>query len=398
MQTCHLRFAAVAALVALAVAGCRRPASDEPDRATLEALPRWSLEPVAAIDGEFGRIVGLAVDSHGRIYVADGMRQRIDIFFAGGESLGTLGRRGSGPGEFTGLRDIAIGHADTLYALDVQSQRVTAFAIDGEPRLAETVPVARAGSRANYRIFAPSAGGLLVLYAVPATDETAEAARPMTLRHLSGSALRDSRDVLQLPEKEFLVSRDPSFGFAVGEMPYGREPFVRLGPDDMVHFVWSDALEVQRYAIDGAESEGFRVSLAPGRVDDADVQALIDSFETDAFSQISRALMQRAHAEGRLPRTRPALKNLLLDEQGRIWANLVTPDDVVLNTPAGMVYRGRRPDTASRWLVFDAVGNPTAKIDLSTGMALSIVRGDEAWGVATDDLGVERVLRYSIRR
>jgi hypothetical protein len=386
-------------LLLLLSAGCARDdAGDEGEPLALDALPVWTLELEETFDGEFGRIAALAVDSRDRVYVADAMRQQIDVYGPRAEHLATVGGRGGGPGEFTGLRDLAVGRADSLYALDVQSQRVSIFATDGQLRLAGTLPLTRQGSMANYQILLPAAGGLLVPYTVPATEETADNERRMIYRLVHGTDRADSREVLQIPERDFLVTRDPSFGFSIGSMPYGREPFVRLGPDDLLYYAWSEDLHIRRYNLQGNEISTIQLRVPRAPVQDADVRTLIDSYGSDPFAQIATAQLQRAHSEGRLPRTRPVLKNLLVDEHSRIWVNLLTADDVMMSTPSGMAYRGRDAAATSRWVVLDAEGKPIAAMVVPHALSIRAVRGDRAWGIAMDDLGVERVVRYAVRR
>lgn len=388
-----------AGLLALVLAAaCGRDARGEARTVALDRLPRWTLAPELTIDGDFGSVAALAADSRGKVYVADGMKQQVQVFAPDGRRLATLGRRGGGPGEFTGLRDVVVGRGDTLFAFDVQAQRVTLFAGAPQPRVVRTVDVARAGERANYQVYAPARGGLIVPYIVPATEATAEARRTIRLRYLTGERYAAARDLLQVPDQEFLVSRDPSFGFSIGSLPYGRAPLLRLGPGDLLYYAWSDTLGFRTFDLQGRQHGAFALPHATARVTDADVRALLDSYGTDAFGQIARAQVRRAQERGRLPRTRPALQALVVDDEGRVWAGLVTPDQVVVSTSTGMAYRSAPPASGSLWLILGDRGNPLATARVPDGSALRAIRGGRAWAVATDDLGVQRVVRYAVRR
>ena len=48
-----------------------------------------------------GEVSGLAFDASARLYVADFQDPRVVIFDSTGRHLGTIGRQGEGPGEFT---------------------------------------------------------------------------------------------------------------------------------------------------------------------------------------------------------------------------------------------------------------------------------------------------------
>lgn len=386
-------FAAATGLLAGCGAGADRPAPP----VALDGLPQWKLEQQTVIDREFGSVAALAVDSRGILYVADGMNQRIEVIAPDGRHLATLGRRGQGPGEFQGLRDLAVGRGDTLFAFDVQAQRVTAFAGEPEPRFARIVSLARSGERANYHVLVPESGGILVPYVVPTTEATADAPRSMSLRHVARDQPPGSRRVLQVPEKQFLVSRDPSFGFSVGSLPYGREPLVRLGPGDRLYYAWSDRFAVGIYDLAGRKTGEFEVPFAAERVRNEDIRMLLDSYGSDPMAQLGRKQLERAHDEGRLPRTKPVLKSFVVDDGGRVWASVTNADDIVVSTGAGLAYRGRRPDALAEWVVVAADGKPLATARLPHGTTLRVIRRNLAYGIDVDELGVQRVVRFAVR-
>ncbi|MYA33339.1 MAG: hypothetical protein F4164_05510 [Gemmatimonadales bacterium] len=65
---------------------------------------------IGSVEGDcdaFASVVSLFVDGPGRIYVADLGANTIRIFSPSGACLQTLGRDGSGPGEFAMLAGIA---------------------------------------------------------------------------------------------------------------------------------------------------------------------------------------------------------------------------------------------------------------------------------------------------
>ena len=66
----------------------------------------------------FGRIVGLAVDSEGRILVADSRPSSVAVFSLDGEWLGSIGREGKGPGEYIGVRGVFVSPSDSVYVMD----------------------------------------------------------------------------------------------------------------------------------------------------------------------------------------------------------------------------------------------------------------------------------------
>jgi len=91
-------------------------------------------------DGEFGAIVGLAIDhADGSLYAADAESDRIQHFSADGEFIGAFGRLGSGPGEFRfadgshvanpAQGGVAVGNGK-VWVADVQNDRIQSFPLD----------------------------------------------------------------------------------------------------------------------------------------------------------------------------------------------------------------------------------------------------------------------------
>ncbi len=88
-------------------------------------------------DGEFGAIVGLAIDpADGSLYAADAENDRIQHFTPDGEFIGAFGKLGSGPGEFRfadgshvanpAQGGVAVGNGK-VWVADVQNDRVQSF-------------------------------------------------------------------------------------------------------------------------------------------------------------------------------------------------------------------------------------------------------------------------------
>ena len=66
----------------------------------------------------FGRIGGLAVDSQGRILVADHQPPSVAVFSVDGEWLGSVGGEGEGPGEYVAASGVYVSPSDSVYVLD----------------------------------------------------------------------------------------------------------------------------------------------------------------------------------------------------------------------------------------------------------------------------------------
>lgn len=139
-------------LLALLAAACSRPA-DRSATAHIDTLPNgalhvrsdaprwadgmgWHVAQDLVItspeqgDGEFGFVSAIAADPQGHVYVLDGQNNVIQQFDTAGTWIRSIGRKGGGPGEFTGAIGIAI-RGSTLYVVDQTNIRISLFDTSG---------------------------------------------------------------------------------------------------------------------------------------------------------------------------------------------------------------------------------------------------------------------------
>ena len=77
--------------------------------------------------GEFYGLRGLAVGKEGRIYLSDKSNHRIPIFTSKFEFEKSFGVRGSEPGQFDGPRGVAIDDDGNVYVADTRNKRIQKF-------------------------------------------------------------------------------------------------------------------------------------------------------------------------------------------------------------------------------------------------------------------------------
>lgn len=80
----------------------------------------------------FSRISAIAVGDGGRIYVLDYMDAELRVFDREGKHLRTIGRRGQGPGEFSGPFSLGITTQDTIMVHDLMNHRISYFSMGGD--------------------------------------------------------------------------------------------------------------------------------------------------------------------------------------------------------------------------------------------------------------------------
>ena len=87
---------------------------------------------ISRTEETFQKIVSLAIDDKGNIFVLDKKAGNIKIFDKNGKSLKTVGRKGEGPGEFGAPERCALSPNNELYVYDWGRRIIHIFNIDGE--------------------------------------------------------------------------------------------------------------------------------------------------------------------------------------------------------------------------------------------------------------------------
>lgn len=99
------------------------------------AQERWNIQPRRSVGHfggsiEFGSVTAVTLGPLG-IYVGDGMNARVVVLDSLLQPITSLGRRGSGPGEFRSIKELTV-RADTIYVYDLTLRRLTAVTAAGE--------------------------------------------------------------------------------------------------------------------------------------------------------------------------------------------------------------------------------------------------------------------------
>ena len=121
-------------------------------------------------NGQFSGAKGIAVAANGNVYIADSNNNRIEVFSKSGAFRSKWGTIGTANGQFTGAQDVAIGPDGSVWVADDGNARAQGFSATGgwkslvttQNESARAVAVdsagdvyvaAEGGSRAGFRVF-----------------------------------------------------------------------------------------------------------------------------------------------------------------------------------------------------------------------------------------------------
>ena len=120
-------FPALQALLALAVV--------QGLDASVTQLPTWELVEETRIgelegEGSIGQLGAFAADAAQRVWLYDSFDQSLRLYDRNGDHLGSFGREGAGPGEFSGVLATEIAPNGNLWLVDAGNQRYTVVSPD----------------------------------------------------------------------------------------------------------------------------------------------------------------------------------------------------------------------------------------------------------------------------
>ncbi len=303
-------------------------------------------------DDWFGSVSDGALLGDGSIAVADGLRRTIHVYDSAGALRTTLGRRGSGPGEFAEIG--FVGEWDGgVVAHDRLERRVTTF--HGFHHGAPDVEVTRMADPAGRAVGVVAVRRVVLLSSIPAHRAQG-----------SQGVYRDSVELLvvspgdpapvslgRFPGTERISSMEGSFNVRLA--PFGRRP--SAGVVGGYPFVApGDAPEM--YLFDLATGRAGVVSL-PDLSTLVDPQRIEDYLRFEGGDVGAPESFRRQVAEADLPERTPPYREVRADQTGLFWVTeYVAPSEeryrVRVVTPGGEIVEELDWPNGTRFLDADS--------------------------------------------
>lgn len=335
---------------------------------------------------EFGRIADVDAGADGRIYVLDNQAGRISVFHPDGEYAFAFGRLGQGPGEFSiDASAIRIDSDGTIAVRDGINRRDNLFTAEGaflrtanlSAQFRESAALPQAGR--VERATTATWDGLLHVAADGSVIDTITVFRyDMTRRGgaLSSSGRTGRTNTIRIP----LLPALPSWGV-----------------DDDGRVVAGIS---SRYRIEVLRSSGALVMVI-----DKDHDSLLMSSEAgERMLNRVRDLLRNAGLSGDAiagvferftyvpPDSLPAFGDIAGGPSGTVWVQQVLPVD---SMTANATVDAFDPGSAI-WDVFCSDGRYLGPIALPAGFTVKKIKGSFVYGIETDDLDVQRIVRLVI--
>jgi hypothetical protein len=357
------------------------------------AAPSWSEEEgwsvaaepalsIGALDGpeevSFDAVRSVLRLADGMIVVADWGANQVRFFDATGAFVRAFGASGEGPGEFRLMRSVGV-LSDSTWVYDLQLNRLTvidpsSLGFRVSPLEAQRLGLGAAGTLPDgSMIFAsdmtfgsgpepPPAGmqrGNAAYVHVTPSGETID-----TVLIAAGA------DVFVRFGADFIEAIRPLFGRTASHALRG----------DRLLYGDQELYEIRVYARDGTLLEILRRSGLDLAVTDSDRAAALDEMLGDVTEDRRPAIRAR-YADMETPATRPAFTTFLTDPLDHLW---------VQDFVQGL--------TATTWSVFSPDGVWLGEVTFPERFQPTQILEDEVLGVWRDELDVEYVRVYALRR
>jgi hypothetical protein len=350
----------------------------------------WRLTPELRIGSEshgpryqFTRILGVVPLPGGSVYVADAGFTDISLFDSAGVHIRTIGREGSGPGEFRRLTNIGL-LGDTLWALDNTARRASLFAPDGTVLATISNNTSReAADRWNVHLTALLPGGHAFGGAAAGMEADASRDRePVLLLARNGSTL-DTLAWLATRNKVSLFRTGS--GLSMILQPFSDADLVVPEPAGARVFI------VDRSAATSPRGATFTVPS---------ISATGDTLWTAAVAY-APVRTPRDSANAFVARLLRGNRSGIPDAEIRRMAftpEYLTPVSSGVPGMNGTLWlrRDDRPSAPEYWIV--GPRGLVASVRVPANATLMAVAGDAVWTVEKDTYDVPSVVRYRLHR
>lgn len=356
---------------------------------TLQAQPTaYTVPPTPAIRIEsfgdsipIGRIVGVTTLTGAKLVVADESLMRVFVLRTDGRILASLGRTGSGPGEFRTLVMMGQCSSDTVSIYDPAQSRVSTITVAG--KLVNTQSTLGVGSVG----VGPSASATPYILVCGHTGVYARVSWPHVL---PPKELGPHRSTVSVAVSRGLSSRNALLGTFAGPeryrfarsdgpRPYGKS--IHVGVSEKRVFVGTaDSFFVEIYDIDGTRRGAIRRTAPLKRFRALDKTNYLKSITPPTASSEQKQRIRTSVDALVYPEYLPAYDRFLVDRSNRLW--------VAETFSAGEQIR--------QWWAFDENGTPQASLQVPLQFEVMEFTESMVLGKWTDDDGAESVRGYRV--
>ena len=321
------------------------------------------------------RVTGATRLNDGRVLIVNAGTQELRFFDEQGEFLKSVGRQGSGPGEFQFPQLGPSRSGDTIWVFD-RSQRLVLLDTAGR-HLTTITPDARIATPIG------------VIDGKVLTSDGSARARPDTPEGMMANDLTyelvdpfsASREVIAQVEgiDLFLHNLDGNFGFTV--VPFDVSPSAGVGRDRF-YITPGKTPEIRAYDTVGQLREIFRVLEPPRPLEQGQFDQVVNAAVARVTDQAQAAELRRRYGSMPKPATIPFYQTLIVDGEDHLWLESYRSNDQL----------------PRQWYVFNTEGILLGRVEMPHGVQVTEIGLDYVLGTTRGADDVEQVVKHRLMR
>lgn len=342
---------------------------------------------------QFGLLAYVEVADDGTIYTIDAQAQELRAYDAQGTYIKTIAGPGSGPGELgQGAVFVLDDGQGGLMVPDLGNVRVNRYGPGGEPvgsypiSLQAGIPT-RWGVDPSGRLFAQLRG--LNVQGIAALEE----GDPIVVYDTTGAVVDT---IAMLPKGQTLA------GSTEGQLSmvlFSPEPVWDLASDGSVYYALNNQYRVMVNNPEGVLTRIITRNVEQKPVEESDRNAILRVMR-EQYSQLGLApaqVEQIMQAVG-FADNYPAFGQLFLGPEGTLWVQRIrSAKDMAAGAEEGAEFDARAIGSPE-WEVLDSEGRYLGIVNLPERFAPTKVKGDLIYGLWTDELDVQYIMRIRLNR
>jgi len=378
------------------------PAWGARDGWTVASAPLVSIGSAGGGDPayELDQVRGPVVLGDGRLVIANAGTSEIRFYGVDGAHIRTVGRAGSGPGEYQSIMGLWVGPGDSLLVGEIFNRRLTV--LDSAGAMGRTFSLGGAGGQ-----LVPTDGK--VEMAIPTGwggDGTVlGAAQTFVINQQRAGRYRDSFPMIRFgPDgaTRDTVGRFPGLEMEQMTMTFGGQSMstptevplggrtVAVAGAERIYVAQNLSWEIEIRGLDGKLVALARAPLPATQITPSDITAdrkfrleMIEGLpQMRGVPDVIKNQVTARVNEAKYPDMLPFFSNLLVDEAGNVWAQL-----------------GASPATQTqRWVILDSGGRWLGTLDMPEDFTPAFVTDAAVFGVWRDPDGVEHVRGYALMK
>jgi len=262
----------------------------------------------------YKRVSNVAVDSNGNIYLEN--NRGVHVYNEKGNYLSTIGRNGSGPGEFQTIHNIKI-RKDSLYVYDASLARISVFNINSKKLINEVRLPSKKGLIGLGDFDILKDGRLVVgLRKTKEKSPIIENYAEFYFLDQKGFLSNFPFQVSKLSDDFILINEN---GTSYPPVPFDRTTFFDVSKNGDIYFAWTGKISIKCYNSFGKFISEFNYPFKNTKINS------VDDFP-EFHKNLGFVSETKSILGDRLPSTFPAVANFFVDDKERLWFATITSD------------------------------------------------------------------------